>query len=68
MNSGGGEENYLGNFDFATVVVPATWIQECNYNLLWNNDEMRSFQQSTSTFFNVTLLTFMSILVTLCFY
>ena len=68
MDGGGVEDTYDGSFDFATVVVPATWIEPCNYELLWNNKEMASFQQSTSTFLNLTLVTFMSILLTICFY
>ena len=63
MDDSGSKYNYNGGFDFATVVVPATWIERCNYKLSWNNDEMKSFQQSTSTFLNVTLFTFMQILL-----
>ena len=32
----------LGNYDFATVVIPAEWMPSCNYKLEWNNHEMLS--------------------------
>ena len=31
-----------GNFDFATVVIPAEWLPTCNHKLEWNNHEMLS--------------------------
>ena len=34
--------NANGHYDFASVVIPSAWIEECNHDLKWNNEKMTS--------------------------
>ena len=38
-----------GHYDFASVVIPSAWIQECNHDLIWDNDKMTSKSPLAST-------------------
>ena len=38
-----------GHYDFASVVIPSAWIQECNHDLKWDNDKMMSKSPHAST-------------------
>ena len=38
-----------GHYDFASVVIPSAWIEECNHELKWDNDKMTSKAPSVST-------------------
>ena len=38
-----------GHYDFASVVIPSAWIEECNHELKWDNDKMTSKSPPAST-------------------
>ena len=45
-----------GNFDFTTVVIPASWIPSCNHKLEWNNHEMLSRATQFNTIWRNSIL------------
>lgn len=60
------ENGQNGHFDFTSVVIPSSWITECDHELEWNNHEMLSQTSPTPrpTCSTQILLTFISMLVT----
>ena len=60
------ENGQKGHFDFTSVVIPASWINECDRELKWDNNEMQSKTSPTlrPTFSTQILLTFISMQTT----
>ena len=61
------EDRDVADFEFASVVVPASWIPQCNYALSWNNNEMSS-KNAVAIPINQPVLAFISCLLPFTFY